>query len=107
MLHSLVCLLGEPEERDDMRPEMAIAQRLALVGAERLPAPVELEHAHDAGESLARDRVLRRDGGFPQLCSCVAPAPDLVANREVGWVIVDAISLVGTSIQDVVDALGV
>src|SRR5215468_1155949 len=77
MLHSLVCLLGELEERDDMRPEMAIAQRLALVGAERLPASFELEHAHDAGETLACDWVLRRDGGFPPLGSCVAPAPDL------------------------------
>jgi hypothetical protein len=32
---------------------------------------------------------------------------DLLANREVGWVVVDAISLVGRSIQDVVDALGI
>src|SRR5690349_3227922 len=78
VLHPLVGLLGEREERDDVRAEMAIAQRLALVGTEILPASFELEHAHDAGEALARDRVLRRDSGFPLLGSCMAPTPDLV-----------------------------
>src|SRR3954470_4837736 len=65
VLHALVGLLGEREERHHVRPEMAIAQRLALVGTAILPAPFELEHALDAGEPLARDRVLRRDSGFP------------------------------------------
>src|SRR5262245_46607938 len=65
VLHALVCLLGEREERDDVRPEMAIAQRLALVGTAILPTPFELEHTHDPGEALARDWVLRRDSGFP------------------------------------------
>src|SRR5215470_11149033 len=67
VLHALVGLLGEREERDDVRPEMVIAQRLALVGAAILPASFELEHAHDAGKALARDRVLRRDSGLPHL----------------------------------------
>src|SRR5215468_12791567 len=65
VLHALVGILGELEERDDVWAEMAIAQRLALVGAAILPASFELEHAHDAGEGLARNRVLHRDSGFP------------------------------------------
>src|SRR5690349_14955035 len=75
VFHLLVGRLSELEVRDDVRPEMAIAQRLALVGTALLPEPIELEHAHDAGETLARDRVLRRDRGFPQLGSRMAPAP--------------------------------
>src|SRR5678816_2294047 len=77
VLHPLVGILGEREERGDVGPEMAITQCLALVGTVILPGPFELEHAHDAGETLARDRVLRRDSGFPQLGPCVTPAPDL------------------------------
>src|SRR3954469_16492606 len=75
MLHPFVGLLGEFKEGDDVRPEMAVAQRLALVRTAILPASFELEHAHDAGEPLARDRVLSRDSGFPELGSRVALIP--------------------------------
>jgi hypothetical protein len=61
MLHALVLLLDELKERLDVRPEVTIAQRLALVVRTILPDPLELEHAHDACERLARDDVLGRE----------------------------------------------
>src|SRR3977135_935878 len=66
VFHPFVGILGEREESDDVRPEMTIAQRLALIGIVIPPASLELEHTHDARKPLARDRCLCRESGITE-----------------------------------------
>jgi hypothetical protein len=104
---ALVFGVDEREEPVDMRTEVELAERFDLGMGLLLPGPIELEDAYDPREDFARDWILALIATSHALILTWLQHPTSWANRVVGLVVVDANTLLGWPIQEVIDTLGV